>query len=205
MLAVLGVGCLHWYLSTRVPEYCTYKVEALLTYVESPDNVPLEMVWIRFPVPTVNGEWKGHREGKWALYWQDENGLHLQASQEEGVVELRYPRTSVKIKGGPDLYSEYSPKALFIADYLYPGEVLKGVIWTERVESKHATLREAGKEEALAIVMLDNGNVLPAKMTVSVTLWGWSRKNLMLLENFYGEADFTGEIWLKRVGPSENL
>jgi hypothetical protein len=206
MFAILGVGCLHWYWSTRVPTYYTYKVEAFLTYLESPENTPLERLWIRFPVPTVNGEWKGQRQGKWVLYWQDENGLHLQASQEKGVIKLRPPRNSdPQIKGGADLYSPYAPKALFLVDRLYPGEVFEGIIWTERVESKYVSLREAGRTEALAVFALDNGDVLPAKVTISVTLWGRRKENLQLLENFYGEADHTGEVWLKKMGPCENL
>jgi hypothetical protein len=201
MLAIIGVGCLHWYLSTRVPAYYTYKVEALLTYIGSPDNAPLEKVWVRFPVPTVNGEWQGSPTGKWSLYWVDENGLHLQASQEGGERELRPPRTSASIRGGADRESEYAPKGLFIADYLYPGEVLKGVIWTERVESKNATLAERGRTEALAVLTLENGDIPVGKFSVSVTLWGWKKDNLQLLENFYAEAENVEEIWLKRVGP----
>lgn len=201
MLAILGVGCLHWYWSTRVPAYYTYKVEAFLTYISSPDNVPLEKVWIRFPVPTVDGEWRGSRTGKWSLYWLDENGLHLQASQEGGEKELRPPRTSAEIRGGADLDSEYAPKALFVVDYLYPGEVLKGVIWTERVESKNATLAEGGRAEALAVLSLENGEIPSGRVSVSVTLWGWRKENLRLLENFYGEAENVEEIWLERVGP----
>jgi hypothetical protein len=201
MLAILGVGCLHWYLSTRVPTYYTYKVEAFLTYIGSPDNAPLEKVWVRFPVPTVDGEWQGSRTGKWSLYWLDENGLHLQATQEGGVVELRPPRGSVQIRGGADLDSEYAPKGLFVVDNLYPGEVLKGVIWTERVESKNATLTERGRAEALAVLSLENGGIPPVRVSVSVTLWGWKKDNLQLLENFHAEAENVEEIWLERVGP----
>jgi hypothetical protein len=195
-LVVLAAYARPW-VGEGAEENVVFWYEASFAYLGPVTGSPIENVALRFPCPTLENRPPTILVPSWALYYQGENGLSLQMTN-QGIVQRMGDRTSaLGILAYGLENTRYGTKISYVLDNFYPREIflITTFLSAPASESSKITLSEEKDNLITSAYCYYN----PIENLINISFWSQLSKKVgndfVVMENFSRLAENAEPGW----------